>query len=289
MRLPITVLRTLGPMLAIASLAVLSNGRAAIADTLIKETGVLSINDARLEDGSLYDAYTFSGDRGQQVTVILESREFDPYLILVAPNGERINENDDISRRNLNARLVVVLPAAGTYTVYANSYDVGKSGRYDITVRTNDQSAFPENIATMLLNPSAQCSTALSNAVSQVEANRDASVFLSVLQLLDRYESIPEARPDGIEMSLTGTATPSIIASSEFLRQVATSLIRDCTSVGVVAFEAEGDSEETIFGYSSDSVSASADGFAVNEFTCSADLTVVSSEQLPPWGKKLCL
>ena len=280
------VLQKLGLMLAIAGLVGLSNGQAARADTLLRKAGTLSEGDARLEDGSLYDDYSFSGSSGQQVTVILESREFDPYLILVNPDGERINENDDISRRNLNARLVVVLPATGTYTVYANSYDASKGGRYDLTVRTNDQSAFPENIAAILLDPSEQCGTALANAVSQVEENRDVSVFLSVLQLLDRYESVPDTRPDGIEMSLAGTAAQSIIASSELLKQVATGLVRDCTSVGVVAFEAEGDNEDKVFGYSPASDDTSTNGLAVNEFTCSAN---ASSDQLPPWGKKLCL
>ena len=280
------VLRKLGLIIATASLVGLSNGQAARAETLIRETGTLSEGDARLEDGSLYDDYTFSGSSGQQITVILESREFDPYLILADPDGERINENDDISRRNLNARLVVVLPVTGTYTVYANSYDASKGGRYDLTVRTNDQSAFPENIAAILLNPSELCKTALSNAVSQVEGERDVSVFLSMLQLLDRYASVPEARPDGIEMSLSGTATQSIIASSELLKQVATGLVRNCSSVGIVAFEAEGTNEEKVFGYLPASDDALAGGLAVDEFTCSAN---ASSDQLPPWGKKLCL
>ncbi|PZO19386.1 MAG: hypothetical protein DCF25_08720 [Leptolyngbya foveolarum] len=156
MRLPVQALQKLGILSAITSLSVLISSPSAQAEALLKAAGTLSeTTDSRLEDGSLYDAHKFFGNSGQPITIVLKSRDFDPYLILIDPSGERIDENDDISRSNLNSRLVVVLPSTGTYTVYANSYDATKSGQYDITVRTNDSSAFPIHLTALLLEPSA--------------------------------------------------------------------------------------------------------------------------------------
>ena len=101
---------------------------------ILEKQGLLSAGDSVLDDGSLYDAYKFSGSSGQQVTIYLESQDFDPYLILLDPAGRRISENDDISRTNRNSRLVVTLPDTGTYTVVANSYEAGKNGGYRIKV-----------------------------------------------------------------------------------------------------------------------------------------------------------
>ena len=275
-------LKQLGIISAIASLSWLMGAPSAQADTLISTAGALSEGDSRLEDGSLFDRYTFSGTSGQQITIILESREFDPYLILIDPSGARIKENDDISRSNLNARLVLELPNSGIYTVYANSYDATKGGRYDITVRTNDRSAFPTSLATLLLNPSEQCNAALSSAVKRVETDRDIAVLLSVIQLINRYETVPADRPDGVEMSLYGSATASVMASSQFLTQIASDLIGNCTSVGAVVFSPDA-SEERIFGYLPPPASRS-----VGEFNCA--ITVAAApEQLAPWGQKLCL
>lgn len=101
---------------------------------ILEEKGSLSAGDSVLDDGSLYDAYKFSGSSGQQVTINLESQDFDPYLILLDPSGRRISENDDISRTNRNSRLVVTLPDTGIYTAAANSYEAGKNGGYQIKI-----------------------------------------------------------------------------------------------------------------------------------------------------------
>ena len=290
-------LRKLGILAAILSLSFLCPPASAQAETLLKATGALSeTDDARLEDGSLYDAHKFSGSSGQQVTIILESRDFDPYLILIDPEGERIDENDDISRTNLNSRLVVVLPSTGTYTLYANSYDATKSGEYNITVQTDDQSLFPTNLGALLLSPSTQCSAALSGVVQAIETNRDVRVLPGVLQLIGRYESVPEGKPDGLEMLLSGTATPSIMASSQLIKRVANSLIQNCSSVGTVAFKPEAYAEERIFGYASNRASSAPTDSLVEEFNCAIATSPSASnrqsspgEALPtPWGQKRC-
>jgi hypothetical protein len=108
---------------------------------LLTERGTLASGDAILNDGSLYDQYTFPGYSGQRVIIYLESQDFDPYLILLDPNGRRISENDDISRQNRNSRLFITLQSTGTYTVVANSYEAGKNGVYLLKVNTDDDRA----------------------------------------------------------------------------------------------------------------------------------------------------
>ncbi|MBD2090539.1 trypsin-like peptidase domain-containing protein [Microcoleus sp. FACHB-1515] len=103
---------------------------------ILREQGVLGENSQVLEqDGSLYDQYQFQGRQGQQVTISMESSEFDTYLLLVDPNGQLVDQNDDGSQGSTNSQIVATLPADGTYTVIANAYDSTGRGRYTITVR----------------------------------------------------------------------------------------------------------------------------------------------------------
>ena len=81
----------LGLGLAAAAIA-LCSGQAS-ANTLLERTCRLERNDPTLQDGSRYDAHQFAGLRGQTVTVLLESDDFDPYLIMEDPSGVRIGEN----------------------------------------------------------------------------------------------------------------------------------------------------------------------------------------------------
>ncbi|MEO1124642.1 MAG: PPC domain-containing protein [Cyanobacteria bacterium J06639_16] len=108
------------------------------SNVILNEQGSLERGDDVLSDGSLYDAYTFSGQAGQQVTITLESQEFDTYLILVDSDGNSIAQNDDINSNNRNSSINVALPASGVYNVVANAYDSSGRGRYTLTVSGGD-------------------------------------------------------------------------------------------------------------------------------------------------------
>ena len=41
------------------------------------------------------DCYTFSGNSGQQISILLESEDFDTFIFLVGPDGLLVNANDD--------------------------------------------------------------------------------------------------------------------------------------------------------------------------------------------------
>jgi S1-C subfamily serine protease len=103
---------------------------------ILNEQGRLGPGSSILpEDGSFYQEHTFYGTAGQRVTITMESNEFDTYLILLGPNGELIDQNDDAGPNTLNSRIVTTLPRTGTYRILANSFDNTGRGRYTLTVR----------------------------------------------------------------------------------------------------------------------------------------------------------
>jgi CHAT domain-containing protein/tetratricopeptide (TPR) repeat protein len=97
-------------------------------------TGVLEEGDRITRtDNILYDGYTFEGRAGQRVSIVMESLEFNPYLILGDPLGKKIAENDD-HQTSRNAVLVITLTQNGTYVIVASASDAWSRGRYRLTV-----------------------------------------------------------------------------------------------------------------------------------------------------------
>ncbi|CAD5953444.1 peptidase-like protein [Planktothrix agardhii CCAP 1459/11A] len=108
----------------------------ASAPLLLEEQGELKEGDQVLaSDKSLYDEYTFEGKEGQQITISLESSEFDPYLALFNSENELLQEHDDISQTNANAEITITLPKTGTYRVIVNAYDSKGKGKYLLKIK----------------------------------------------------------------------------------------------------------------------------------------------------------
>ncbi|MGG6295625.1 CHAT domain-containing protein [Leptolyngbya sp. AN02str] len=87
-----------------------------------------------MEDGSYYNVHTFEGVAGQNVLIEMVSPDFDTYLILFDPLGNKIAENDNGSSGS-NAQLVLTLPATGTYEILANSWGASATGDYTLSRR----------------------------------------------------------------------------------------------------------------------------------------------------------
>lgn len=87
----------------------------------------------QFEDGTFADFYTFYGVAGQEVTVHLESNDFDAYLILFDDTDTVIE--DDNSGGGTNAFIRYTLPYTGNYYVVANTYQAGELGEYTLTLR----------------------------------------------------------------------------------------------------------------------------------------------------------
>lgn len=94
-----------------------------VQDRLDDSSGVLPA------DNSYFNAYSFEGSAGQQIVINMASNEFNPYLILLTPNGVALAQDDD-SGGGGNSQLNVTLPDSGTYIILANSYAPGEIGNY---------------------------------------------------------------------------------------------------------------------------------------------------------------
>ena len=288
----------LGVISTAVSLAVCAGWGTAAAHELLAVQGALATGDAVLEDGSLYDEYTFAGSTGQQITISLTSQDFDPYLILLDPQGQRISENDDVSRNNRNSRLVITLPNNGTYTVVANSYESGSNGEYEIKIESGDSPAvtLQAMVAEAVPGSSPPCDAALISAIGDIETDREVNAVVSPVQLRDRYAEFPSGRPNGVKVTLSGSATLSVIRSSQLLDQLSGELIRNCPSVGAVVFRSAETGLEKIFGFLPDrdetSLVVEADAVPVGEFDCvpvqSDRRAGRSAARSLAWGDQIC-
>ena len=108
--------------------------------------GSLDSGECRLDsDNTVYDAYSFTANAGQQVSITMTSASFDVFLELLPPGGSIANEEfmatDDNSGGGTNAHIPSststgfgVLPATGTYIILANSARADQLGSYSLTL-----------------------------------------------------------------------------------------------------------------------------------------------------------
>lgn len=120
----------------------LKNSASTLIATTLRLNGVaieqsLAPGDEVLSDGSLFKIYQFQGRAGQKLVIDMRSTDIDPYLVLFDPTGEKIAEDDDSAGKK-DARIKATLLANGNYTLYANSYEVGESGKYSLTARVSE-------------------------------------------------------------------------------------------------------------------------------------------------------
>ena len=114
-------------------------------DGAVNEThsGTLTEDDEkRPEDDSYFDTYTFRTQEGYALNVEMSSTDFDTYLMVVGPSGQEIGQNDDIvPGQNTNSRVTGEAPESGTYTVFANSYEAGQTGAYQLSIQATEPGA----------------------------------------------------------------------------------------------------------------------------------------------------
>ncbi|MBD2102955.1 PPC domain-containing protein [Leptolyngbya sp. FACHB-261] len=112
------------------SLGLLSDNTRFIAD----EVGELNERSARLNaDRSPFNVFQFQGEANQRVTIRASSEDFDPYLILLGPDGKPLAQDDD-GGGDLNSLVEVTLPRSGTYSAVVNASNQAGRGRYRLTV-----------------------------------------------------------------------------------------------------------------------------------------------------------
>ena len=97
--------------------------------------GILNLN-SQIEPikNTYYDVYLFHGHKDRQVTIEMNSNEFDPALTLLNPDFQILAINDDISPQNFNSQIVVTLHEDGNYQVIVRASQPGETGNYQLTV-----------------------------------------------------------------------------------------------------------------------------------------------------------
>ena len=101
-----------------------------------------------VDDAVYFHAYRYEGLAGESITVNLSAAvpgELDTYLVLMAADGTRIAENDDIQSGVItNSRLIVTLPEDGTYLIVATRFLEAEGfapGEYSLTITSEPPTA----------------------------------------------------------------------------------------------------------------------------------------------------
>ena len=93
----------------------------------------LSASDFVRDNGSHYDRWVVTARLGQRLVIIMESDDFDAYLLLEDQDGAVIAQDDD-GGSGSNARIDMRVPEAGQYRVIASSYGSAETGTYRIRI-----------------------------------------------------------------------------------------------------------------------------------------------------------
>jgi hypothetical protein len=120
-----------------STLQVKQNSISRNSEYILNISGTLSTSDSVFPDGSFYRIHTFVGRANQEISISLESSEFNTFLGLVSPGEEILGQDFDLSGRNFNSTVAVTLPSNGTYLVVVKGLDRSSRGRYTLRVQEN--------------------------------------------------------------------------------------------------------------------------------------------------------
>jgi hypothetical protein len=83
--------------------------------------------------GGLAEPVTFEGSADDTVRITMTSGGFDTYLVLEAPDGSVVAQNDD-RQEDFNSEITRTLSQSGTYTVWCSSFSESSTGAYQLTL-----------------------------------------------------------------------------------------------------------------------------------------------------------
>ncbi len=136
--------------------------------------GEFSQGTPTLTDSTRFDAWTFTGRRGDRVQITMRSSAFDPYLILARNvNGSEQNvRQDDDGGGGTDSRIAIELPADGEYTIVANAVRKEALGAYTLTLETVQrvQVAFREVVAQGAQYPTTQIGATVTGRLTENSA-----------------------------------------------------------------------------------------------------------------------
>lgn len=108
--------------------------------------GFLTSADPRLDGGEPFHLYTYTGRRGERVTLTLRSTDFDSYLVLGTAGGRHgvgsVLTRDDDSGGDRDSRIDFTLPNNGTYVIRVNPL-TGGEGEYTLDIESDQYAGRP--------------------------------------------------------------------------------------------------------------------------------------------------
>lgn len=132
--------------------------------------------------------YTFEGEAGQFVTIIMDSPDFDPFVYLLDENGDEVISDDD-SGGNFNSRIDgFELPEDGEYTVVASSFSArfvgeGVEGIYTLRLTISDEPT-PEPVVSGTIADGEVVASSLGGDIQEAEYTFEANAGDRVTILL---------------------------------------------------------------------------------------------------------
>jgi hypothetical protein len=106
-------------------------------------SGRLEPGDQQRGNGAWQDVWEFEGRRDQDVTIEMNSSDFDAWLELRDDRGALLVENDD-GGDGTNSLIVTRLPRNGRYRIIARSFgDTPRSGTYDLVLLAGGSAVAP--------------------------------------------------------------------------------------------------------------------------------------------------
>jgi hypothetical protein len=99
-------------------------------------SGELTNSSPKLDDGTYYDVYTFTGVPNTTVNIMLMSEEFDAYLLLSSFSDQELTqlETDDDSGGGTDSKITYRIPDSGIYVIRVNTLSEGETGSYMLSL-----------------------------------------------------------------------------------------------------------------------------------------------------------
>lgn len=125
--------------------------------------GLLEGDGWVLDDGTQAALFALNGMEGEVVRLVLESPDFDAYLMLLDDEWQVLAEDDD-SAGGTDAEVQIRLPRTGSYVVVANAYAADMAGRFTLTVESLGREVDPEAMRFLLAQGWEQIEAAMAAA-----------------------------------------------------------------------------------------------------------------------------
>ncbi|GAB5535705.1 MAG: hypothetical protein Rubg2KO_19540 [Rubricoccaceae bacterium] len=95
-------------------------------------SGQLGDTDPTRDNGAHYEIHEINVEMHEQISISMQSDDFDTYLIVRGPDGgEWINDDFEGDR---NAYVEMIAEDGGTYTIWASGFGAQDMGEYTVTV-----------------------------------------------------------------------------------------------------------------------------------------------------------